>query len=212
MSNLKEYSIKFYTIVKHIKKSDGLVFVYSNFKSYGGIMSLSRILDANGFKSYKDHGIGNNRYAIWSGSEPLHVKNNIRNIFNHKNNKNGSKIKIILGTPSIKEGVTLLRIKDVHIIEPYWNYSLLEQVIGRAVRYCSHKDMPISKRKVNIYLYISVYKNDKYLIDQYILDLADKKKNIIEQFNILLKEAAVDCKLNYNGNVYSKKEEYKCLN
>ena len=212
MGNLKQYSIKFYAILKKIKKANGLVFIYSNFKSYGGIMSFAKVLDNNGFKSYKDYGEGRNRYAIWSGDENRKLKDEIRDVFNQKSNYNGEKIKIILGSPSIKEGVTLLRISEVHILEPYWNYSLLEQVIGRAVRYCSHKDMPKSRRKVNIYLYLAIHKTNKKTIDTYILDLANKKKNIIDQFEKALKEVAVDCKLNYHGNVYSKKDELKCSN
>ena len=54
--------------------------------------------------------------------------------------------------------------------------SLLNQVIGRAVRFCSHKDLPKSKRYVNIYLYLSVYKNNKNTIDTYIWETAKKKK------------------------------------
>ena len=44
MTNLKEYSIKFYKILKKIKKSNGPVFIYSNFKEYGGIKSFVKIL------------------------------------------------------------------------------------------------------------------------------------------------------------------------
>ena len=55
--------------------------------------------------------------------------------------------------PAIKEGVSLLRVKYVHIIEPYWNLSRLEQVIGRAVRFCSHKDVEEDKRIVKVYIY-----------------------------------------------------------
>ena len=52
-------------------------------------------------------------------------------------------------------------------MEPYWNLSRIKQVIGRDIKICSHKDMPPSKRKVNIYLYITTASNKK-TIDQYI--------------------------------------------
>jgi superfamily II DNA or RNA helicase len=60
-----------------------------------------------------------------------------------------------LGSPAIKEGVSLLRVRQVHIIEPYWNMSRLEQVIGRAIRFCSHKDVEPEKRVVKVYIYIA---------------------------------------------------------
>ena len=45
----------------------------------------------------------------------------------------------MLGSPSIKEGVSLLRIEQVHILEPYWNMSRILQIIGRATRDSNNK-------------------------------------------------------------------------
>ena len=209
MSNLKKFSIKFYYILKKIKKATGPVFIYSNFKNYGGIMSFVRVLDNNGFKNYTNYGEGKKRYAIWSGDSNRKQKDKIASIFNQKQNYNGSKIHILLGTPSIKEGVSLLRVSEVHIMEPYWNMSLLDQVMGRAIRFCSHKDLPKRKRVVNIYLYLSVYRSDKNTIDAYIWEMAKSKQHIINKFERIIKESAIDCKLNYSGNIYSKKNDIK---
>lgn len=212
MSNLKKFSIKFYKILKKIKRSSGPVFIYSNFKEYGGLKSFIKVLEKHKFKNYKDYGEGEKRFAIWSGDEKLEIKNELKAIYNQPENKDGSKLKIILGSPSIKEGVSLLRVSEVHIMEPYWNLSRLNQVIGRAIRFCSHKDLPKIKREVNVYIYIADYPKDKMTIDKYILSMAYKKNEIIYQFEKALKESAVDCKLNYYGNVYKKKEHIKCKN
>ena len=99
-----------------------------------------------------------------------------------------------MGTPSIKEGISLLRVQQVHIIEPYWNMSRILQIIGRAVRFCSHKDMPKHKRLVEIYLYLATYSNEK-TIDEYIWSLAKKKHKLISQFEHILKETAFDCQI-----------------
>ena len=127
----------------------------------------------------------------------------IRNVFNHPDNVNGSKIKIIIGSPAIKEGVTLLRVKYVHVLEPYWNMSRYEQVIGRAIRFCSHKDVEKDKRKVKVYLYLAtppediIKKNkDIFTVDEHILKLALRKKQIIDQFETVIKESAIDYYLN----------------
>ena len=153
--NIKNYSKKFFKMYNNLKKSKGPVFIYSNFKDYGGIKSLVKFLEYNGFKNYKTYGEGKMRYAIWSGDESNKVKNEIKAVFNNKDNHNGSKIKIILGTPAIKEGVSLLRVEQVHILEPYWNLSRMKQIIGRAIRFCSHKDLPSKRRFVDIYLYLA---------------------------------------------------------
>ena len=212
MTNLKEYSIKFYKILKKIKKSNGPVFIYSNFKEYGGIKSFVKILKYHKFKNYKDYGPGENRFAIWSGDEKYEVKEEIKDIYNLDKNLNGSKLKIILGSPSIKEGVSLLRVSEVHILEPYWNLSRLNQVIGRAVRFCSHKDLQKKFREVDIYIYIANHPKEEMTIDKYILEMAYNKNDIISKFEMALKESAIDCKLNYHGNVYNKSEHIQCSN
>ena len=208
MENLEEYSIKFAKILKKVKRCMGTVFIYSSFKEYGGIKTMCKILDYNGFKNYAEHGEGKKRYAIWSGDEKTETKDEIRNVFNNKNNKDGSKIKIILGSPAIKEGVSLLRVKQVHVVEPYWNMSRLEQVVGRAFRFCSHKDVPMEERFVEVYIYLATYK-DELTIDKYILQLARKKEKLTGEFEQALKESAIDCRINLNGNT-DRYEKIKC--
>lgn len=208
VENLENYSIKFTKILKKIKKCSGTVFIYSNFKEYGGIKTFCKILEYHGYKNYINKGEGKKRYAIWSGDEKTEIKDQIRNVFNNKNNKDGSKIKIVLGSPAIKEGVSLLRVKQVHVIEPYWNMSRLEQVVGRAFRFCSHKDVPYDKRFVEVYIYIATYQ-DEMTIDKYILELANKKEKLTKQFERALKESAVDCAINYFGNT-DRNDKFIC--
>jgi superfamily II DNA or RNA helicase len=208
IENLENFSIKFAKIIKKIKKCSGTIFIYSNFKEYGGIKTFCKILDYHGYKNYINHNEGKKRYAIWSGDEKNEIKDEIRSIFNNKNNKDGSKIKIILGSPAIKEGVSLLRVRQVHVIEPYWNMSRLEQVIGRAFRFCSHKDIPLEDRYVDVYIYIATYQSE-ITIDQYILELANKKEKLTKQFEKALKESAIDCTINYFGNT-DRNDKFIC--
>ena len=209
IQNIREYSTKFYQIYKRIKQSKGPVFIYSNFKELGGIRTLIKFLQRHGYKDYKIHGESEMSFALWTGDEPLNYKDEIKTIFNKKENFNGSKIKIFLGTPSIKEGVSLLRVEQVHILEPYWNISRLKQIMGRAVRYCSHKDLPNKRRFVDIYLYLATYPHVT-TVDQYIWSLAKKKYKIISKFENSLKEKAIDCEIFYEANVYDNEEELKC--
>jgi len=203
LENLKNYSIKFYKIMIKINRlTNGTAFIYSNFKGKGGLASLIRVLEYNGYKNYAEHGEGKKRFAIWSGDEKVEYKNEVKAVFNHSSNYSGNKIKIILGSSSMKEGVSLKRVQQVHILEPYWNWSRMSQVIGRAVRYCSHKDMDIEKRIVKVYIYMSVHPNEYETVDQYIKNMAADKNKLIDQFAMAMKEAAVDCNLFKNGNVY----------
>lgn len=208
--NLGIYSTKFKRILIKIKNSTGPVFVYSNFKEYGGIKSFVKVLEGNGYKDYTKEGEGYHRFAVWSGDQTNDTREEIKEVFNQPGNYNGSKIKVILGTPSMKEGVSLKNVRQVHILEVYWNWSRMLQIIGRAVRYCSHKQLPEEKRDVRVYIYLATHPKEKQTIDQYIAGLALKKNKLINEFELALKEVAVDCELFKNGNVFKGEEKIKC--
>ena len=141
ISNLDKFSTKFDAIMKKIESSTGKIFFYSGFKEYAGIRSFVTVLKAFGYQDYAEAGEGPKRFAVWSGDENMAYKEEIKSIFNLKTNLSGSKLKLILGSSSIKEGVSFAGVRQVHILEPYWNIPRLEQVIGRASRFCSHKDL-----------------------------------------------------------------------
>ena len=95
------------------------------------------------------------------------------------------------------------------MLEPYWNMSRMFQIIGRAIRYCSHKDVPNNRKKVDVFLYLATYPKIK-TVDQMIWSMAKRKHVLISEFELALKEMAVDCKLFYNRNVYKGENPIKC--
>jgi len=208
-NNLERYSIKFYMIMEKIKHSTGKIFIYSNFKEYGGLKSFIKVLEAFGYKSYADYGEGSKRFAVWSGDENTIYKEEIKGVYNMKSNLNGSRLKIILGSSSIKEGVSFSGVRQVHILDPYWNMSRLEQVIGRASRFCSHKDLPLEKRNVKVYIYLSTSPDGTETVDEYIKKLSMRKNKLISAFELAIKETAIDCELNLNANT-DENNSYKC--
>jgi hypothetical protein len=211
MAKLRTYSPKFYMILRKIMKAEGTVFMYSNFKQYGGIKTFVKILEHHGYKNYEFNNAGKKRFAIWSGDQTAGYKEEVKAVYNNINNVDGSQIKIILGSPSIKEGVSLLRVQEVHILEPYWNMSRLDQVIGRAIRFCSHKDLPKDKRKVSVYIYLAVHPSLSETVDQRIWFMALQKQKIIREFEMALKESAIDCELFKNANQYRGEEDIVCV-
>lgn len=208
--NMREISPKFVKILRRIRKCSGTLFIYSNFKKYGGLAPLIRLLEHYGYKNYQDHGQGKKRFAIWSGDEDLAYREQMKAVFNNKDNQDGSQIKIILGSSAIKEGISLRRVREVHILEPYWNFSRLQQVIGRAIRFCSHADVPKDQQIVQVYIYLAVHPNIKISIDQHIMNMAIQKQLINDQFEKALKEAAIDCTLFKNANVFANEDDIIC--
>ena len=209
INSLSKYSCKLDKIIKNIKRSKGKVFLYSGFKGYAGLKTVVKVLEAFGYKDYTKHGVGRKRFAVWSGDESEQTKDEIREVYNRDDNLYGEKLKIILGSPSIKEGVSLKAVRYVHVLEPYWNISRLEQVIGRASRFCSHINLPDEERNVNVYVYIATHDDEMTTIDQYVKKISETKNNIIKQFNKAIKESAIDCQLNKNAN--QRDEDYNCL-
>jgi hypothetical protein len=109
----------------------------------------------------------------------------------------------------------------------------LEQVKGRAIRVCSHADLPPKDRIVDIYTYVSVFSQEQFqedLIaaaitssqvnkgmddeaitsDQSVLEVAKRKQKIIDNLLKVLQEVSVDCEMNYADN-YTDQEPLTCF-
>ena len=69
----------------------------------------------------------------------------------------GDVIKTLMITSSGSEGIDLMNVRFVHIMDPYWHPVRTEQVIGRARRICSHHLLPEALRTVKVYLYIMTF-------------------------------------------------------
>ena len=70
-----------------------------------------------------------------------------------ENNFDGGLCRVFSITAAGAEGLSLKAVRGVHIMEPYWNSVRTQQVKGRAVRICSHMDLPPDKQNVEIYTY-----------------------------------------------------------
>ena len=147
--------------------------------------------------------------------------------YNVEKNKYGKICWVIGITGAGAEGISLKCCRTVHIMEPYWNKVRLEQVKGRAIRICSHKDFEDPKeRNVKIFTYYTVFsKSQLGQRDMIDMQLLNKDKGITSDHNVLtisktkdlfnssilklMKESAVDCELNEADNNLDKKMEDK---
>ena len=97
------------------------------------------------------------------------------------------------------EGVDLKFIRQVHILEPWFNISRLEQIIGRAVRNNSHKLLDYTDRNVQIYMYgTKLSDENQEAADISVYRSAEAKAIQIGRVTRLLKEVSVDCFLNHS--------------
>jgi len=81
-------------------------------------------------------------------------------------------------------------------MEPWYNMNRIEQIIGRAVRNCSHKQLTFSKRNVEIYLHCLSNKEREETADMYLYRKAEVKAVQIGVVSRTLKEVSADCLLN----------------
>lgn len=138
---------------------------------------------------------------------------------NDINNKYGEEIKVVVGTRRTGEGIDFKRIRQTHILEPWYNLSRLEQIIGRSIRDCSHFDLNPENRLVDIFQYVSMPPNDKSkkiketeTIDVRRYRMAEIKDRKIKEVEEVLRRNAVDCWLNKNANLFLIEDKKKMVN
>lgn len=139
------------------------------------------------------------KYVMITGDKSF-SKNNAEDIkyVVHPDNKYGENIKVVLISRSGSEGLDFKCIRQVHILDSWYNMSRVEQIIGRGVRNLSHCALPFEERNVEIYLHATVLqtKPDEEAVDLYLYRFAEKKAIRIGKVTRLLKENSADCILN----------------
>lgn len=236
------HSPKFAQIIHDIEESPGSILIYSSFRTVEGLGILSEVFNKQGYKQVLLKKIDNEyffadddifdskyddkRYVIFDQDKDktkllMNLFNNdFNNITNEMQKKlpgynqlYGKLVKIFCITQSGAEGISLKNVRRVLLVEPFWNNVRIEQVIGRAIRSCSHEALPKQDRNVQVFSYImklttkqaqsdfNIERNDKGLTtDEHILQTAEKKKFIINKFLNMLKKASFDCIINSKQN------------
>jgi uncharacterized protein YbcI len=126
-------------------------------------------------------------------------------------NKHGEHIRVVLISEAGSEGLDFKFIRQVHILDPWYNMNRIEQVIGRAVRHKSHCALPIEQRNVEIYMHGSYIDAEEETADVYMYRLAEKKAFLIGNVTRVLKETAVDCLLNIDQTNFTEEKMNQTL-
>jgi len=112
-------------------------------------------------------------------------------------------------------------------MEPYWHPARIDQVVGRARRICSHKELPESLQTVEVFVYLMTFTPKQaesddakelrlkdlskrgtprvpITSDEYLYEISEIKKNLTDQLMEAIKESAFDC--------YIYSPDGKCVN
>ncbi len=205
-AEMKIYSPKMYSIGSKIKKGRKAI-IYSNFVK-AGVFPMGEYLKTLGYNNYDPNILveaGKNGYfGVYSGDVSPEDRTLILNEFN----KQDGELTVLLISSSGAEGLSTKGARDVHIMEPYWNWERSLQVMARAIRYYSHEHLPKDQQSVKVYIYLSVYPEDiklkEFPTDIYLFTEAVKKYEINIQMTKLLASTSIEC------DQFNKKLNFDC--
>ena len=203
------YSRKILSVILNIVKHwNSKHVLFSYFKTKSGVNIIHALLTKCNIKS-----------AIYSGDVSDSNRTKILETFNAENNRYGEKIKILLITEAGAEGINILEAQHIHILESSTREMIIQQAIGRVVRYKSHAvdgrtPMPLKEQVVNVWRYWSISNNpnpieitpvnitddekqkkiiitNKNTVDEMLYNKGRIQYNTIQQFMLLLQKASV---------------------
>jgi len=237
--HIGKYSAKIEEICNCIKEGKGIIMIYSQYID-GGLVPMALALEEMGFsrfgstpntpnlfatspgelvdykmqKKTKDTPFHPAKYVMITGDKAFsHNNSGDIKVLTHPDNKDGKNVKVILLSRAGAEGLDFKHIRQVHIMEPWYNMNRIEQIIGRAVRNLSHCKLDFKKRNVEIYLHGTILpvsssnesepEVQEESADLYVYRYAEKKAIQIGQVTRVLKTIAVDCILNIGQTNFS---------
>tara|TARA_B100001996_G_scaffold382987_1_gene376646 strand:+ start:2085 stop:5390 length:3306 start_codon:yes stop_codon:yes gene_type:complete len=222
LNNLNDWAPKVNTIVNHILEmaDNGIAFVFSQFVS-SGVIPIMLALEAKGFSKYGGYGPNSKfnhlkiprkdlpdrgNYIVVTSNKILatsRMKEYI-NIARSEGNETGKKIRVIIASGAGGEGLDLKWIRQVHIMEPHFHLSQIEQAVGRAIRNKSHKELPKEKQNCTIFYHATQYPvgTDYETIDMHLYRIAMKKRNATIQVRKIIQEYSITCEFFKGVNVF----------
>ena len=228
-----KYSFKIKALIDSLIGSTGPIIIYSQFID-SGLIPIALALEAKGFTRYGNNKslfanppseeldvntyktksevlqLGQRfrgaKYVIISGNSNISpdIVSDLK-ACTDSNNVDGENVKVILLSAAGSEGLDFKYIRQIHVLEPWYNINRVEQIIGRAIRTCSHKDLPLNKRNVQIFMHGTLLSNANESVDLLIYRKAEEKAKIIGNVTRVLKEHSIDCYLNYEQQKFDEK-------
>jgi len=215
---LPEHSAKFVSVLNSIEAGQGVVFVYSNFATMGALL-FAMALEEHGYSpatgsprlanpAYK--GSSKGKYVLLTSALSETELAKLIERVKHPRNRDGSDIKVIVSSPIVSEGVDFRFVRQIHVLDPWWNMSRTEQVIGRGLRTCSHQLLLPEQQNCTVYLHVVRTEENKECYDEYtyrirVVPGAEK----IARVRKVLAESAMDCPL--QNQINTLPQEWKDL-
>ena len=215
-SQVAKYSSKFALATRIIGESKGVVFVYSNLVMAGAQL-FAMCLEEHGYESALGRRLlkktsdevprgSKGKYVLFTSdiSESDIRKSLVR--VRTADNIDGSDIKVVIASPKVSEGVDFRYIRQIHVLDPWYNMSRIEQVLGRGMRTCSHSALSFAQQNCTVYLHVCRYpKSKQETFDEYVYrNFVEAKAVKISKVKRFIMESAMDCDLQNSLNSLPK--------
>jgi hypothetical protein len=126
------------------------------------------------------------------------------------NNRDGSQIRVVVAGPIVSEGVDFRYMRQIHVVDPWWNMSRIEQVVGRGLRTCSHQILPFEEQNCSVYFHVVRTGDGKETFDEYTYRTKVEQKAMrIARVRKVMAESAMDCPL--QNQINTLPEDWKNL-
>jgi hypothetical protein len=186
---LPEYSAKLAAMCRSVQKATGIILVYTRFDP----LPVALALESIGFSRHTGVSLLGRpktalKYALWDGAP-----NSEWAAATHPDNAAGDLLKVVIVTEV--DGVDLVNVRQIHVLDPWPHMERLERVIERGIRLCSHKILPLEARNCQIYLYASLWSEEG--ADLFVYRQAETNALKVGQVTRLMRLNAAECVVNY---------------
>lgn len=182
-------SRKFKNVLQTIETENRFPVVVYSFFLDSGVLAFK---DFIGDKYVTQHIVG--------GTNSAHVQQVVQQYNDYyKVAPDQRKVEVLLISGAAGFGLDLKCTAAIHILEPAWNKSNIDQVIGRGVRYKSHEALPQEQRFVNVYHWLSVIPRHLFQVgksrpsaDEYLYNMSIMKDALNVKFHKFLCDFSIE--------------------
>lgn len=201
---LPNHATKFVSVLKSIESGKGVCLVYSNYVTMGARL-FAMTLEEHGYQpasgnavlsgsSYK--GPSKGKYIVLTSDISEAEIDRLINMAKSNGNMEGQQVRIIVSSKIVSEGVDFRFVRQIHILDPWWNMSRIEQVAGRGLRNCSHQTLPFDDQNCTVYFHVARTGDGRECFDEYTYRTKVEQKAMkIARVRKVMAESAMDCPL-----------------
>lgn len=198
------HAAKFATVLKSIEAGKGVCLVYSNYVTMGARL-FAMALEEHGYSpasgnallatpTYK--GASKGKYIVLTSDITEAEIDRMITLAKSNSNTEGELVRVIVSSKIVSEGVDFRFVRQIHILDPWWNMSRIEQVAGRGLRNCSHQALPFEDQNCTVYFHVARTGDGKECFDEYTYRTkVEQKATKIARVRKVLAESAIDCPL-----------------